>query len=357
MASSSPASHGQLLRSYPPHPYLLANLSSDKRTNGRAPLQPRDVQIHTSSLSHAHGSALIRVGDTTVICGVRGEILPVESIPNYRSRDTLAAVSSTSDPKTLGAKELKDYDLLVPNIELATGCAPQFLPGVPLRPLAQTLSTRVYSLLHSSRLLDVEDLEIWHNPTQAPGAEGMGTEGGGEEAEESNPELKAYWTLYIDLLFISFDGNPFDAAWIAVLAALRDTKLPAARWSPDHEMVVCSRKEQPKRLRVSGLPVSCTSAVFREKEISLVGRGHEGRHWLWLTLIGLRRASARSRSRWLWITAEGRPGSEALKSWEAPLLGIRKSENTLAWLSEDGRTFTRPSPEGCTTVYRSERVR
>ena len=283
MASSSLKFSRSNFAKLSPHPYLLANLTDDKRTNGRAPLQSRDLQIHTSSLSHAHGSALVRTGDTTVICGVRGELLPVTSIPNFRPRGTLAAVASTTDPKALGARELKDYDLLVPNIELATGCAPQFLPGVPPTTLAQTLSTRVYSLLHSSGLLDVEDLEVWHTPARDDEDGRMETEDGenADNREETQPELMAYWTLYIDLLFISLDGNPFDAAWVAVLAALRDTTLPTARWDPDSETVVCSRKEQPKKLRVSGLPVACTSAVFQEKEVSFVGStAAEGRHWL-----------------------------------------------------------------------------
>src|SRR5690349_16853240 len=74
-----------------PHPYLLRNLSPadpsstpPARTNGRAPREPRPVHINASSLSHAHGSALVRTGDTTVICGVRGEILPVTQIPLFR---------------------------------------------------------------------------------------------------------------------------------------------------------------------------------------------------------------------------------------------------------------------------------
>lgn len=186
----------------------------------------------------------------------------------------------------LGRGELRDYDLLVPNIELATGSAPQFLPGVPPTALAQTLATRVYSLLHSTGLVGVEDLRVWSKPG---GGEGEDTEmeGAGEVKEEQDgleeeDRVVAYWVLYIDLLFVSFDGNPFDAAWAAVVAALRNTSLPVARWDPEREMVVCSRTEK-KQLNVRGLPVACTAAVFEEKELGEVGTGVvEGRHWLLL---------------------------------------------------------------------------
>jgi exosome complex component RRP43 len=247
------------------------------------------VQINVSSLSHAHGSALVRTGDTTVICGVRGEILPVGQIPQFRppsSQQQQQEQEQEQDGSSAaGRRELKEYDLLVPNIELATGSAPQFLPGVPPTPLAQTLSTRVYSLLHATGLVRAEDLRVWYMPPAAA-AEGEqdqggrmeGVEGSGEDAEAREQQLVAYWVLYIDLLFISFDGNPFDAAWAAVVAALKDTKLPAARWDPDREMVVCSRTET-KKLDVRGLPVACSAAVFLEKEH---GEPGEGRHWLLL---------------------------------------------------------------------------
>lgn len=257
-----------------PHPYLLANLepSNDDvppaRSNGRSPEQVREPSVNLSSLSHAHGSSLVRVGDTTVICGVRAETIQTSNIPNYRAANN--------------ESELKDYDLLVPNIELATGSSPQFLPGGPPTTLAQTLSTRVYSLLHSSKLLDAADLRIWHTtPEDAlAGADDdrMDQDEDEEDDEFAHPESKvvAYWVLYIDIFFISFDGNPFDAAWAATLAALRDTKLPQARYDPDRELVVCSRND-PKPLSVSGLPISCTASVFTGKETD---RPTEGKYWL-----------------------------------------------------------------------------
>ncbi|KAL2181006.1 ribosomal protein S5 domain 2-type protein [Thermothelomyces heterothallicus CBS 202.75] len=297
-----------------PHPFLLRNLTSaagpdrpPARTNGRSTQETRPLLVKSSSLSHAHGSALVRLGDTTVLCGVRGELLPVERIPGFRpvpAEERRAAAAGggdggdgdgDGDGSGVGRGELKDYDLLVPNIELATGSAPQFLPGAPPTVLAQTLSTRLYSLLHSTGLVRVRDLRVWSSPGPGPqrqkgedvrmgGAEeeGGGREDGDVEKEEEEDRVVAYWVLYIDLLFVSFDGNPFDAAWAAVVAALRDTSLPVARWDPEREMVVCSRTEK-RKLNVTGLPVACTAAVFEEKDLGEVGTGTaEGRHWLLL---------------------------------------------------------------------------
>ncbi|KAI9701243.1 MAG: hypothetical protein M1836_001912 [Candelina mexicana] len=232
-----------------PHPFLLAHLTPTEpiRPNGRSPNSFRSPILNTSSLSHTSGSAVVRVGDTAVVCGVRGEILLASNVPGYRVESSTQASSND---------DIVELDLLVPNIELSTGCSPAHLPGLPPSPLAQTLSQRILSLLHSSKLVKAEDLRIWHTPPMSPEA---------ETAEESPPEseVKAFWCLYIDILFISLDGNPFDAAWAAVIAALRDTKLPYAWWDIDREMILCSDQvSQASRLQLTGMPMAATFAVF-----------------------------------------------------------------------------------------------
>lgn len=217
---------------------------------------------------------------------MRGEILPVTSIPQFRP-PTLYDVEQQQDTEAsvgLGRGELKDYDLLVPNIELATGCAPQFLPGVPPTTLAQKLSTRVYSLLHSCNVVDPKDLRIWYHPPQATADDDDKMDEDEDDIADKavKPELKAYWVLYIDLLFISFDGNPFDAAWTAVMAALKDTKLPVVKWDPDREIGVSQSRTATKALNITGLPVSCTAVVFLEKEHAEGGEAHKNKYWMLL---------------------------------------------------------------------------
>lgn len=259
-----------------PHPYLLANLdpSDDAppaRSNGRSPTEVRPTTVNLSSLSHAHGSAVVRMGDTTVICGVRGETIQTSNIPHYRE----------SNKET----EIKDYDLLVPNIELATGSSPQFLPGGPPTTLAQTLSTRIFSLLHSTKLVQPNDLRIWHSRPEEEMAsqedkmeeDNEDEEKDDEDTEREKKQVVAYWVLYIDIFFISFDGNPFDAAWAATLAALRDTKLPQGRFDPDRELIVCSRTAEPRSLTLRGNPIACTAVVFTGKDTDQLD---EGRYWL-----------------------------------------------------------------------------
>lgn len=195
------------------------------------------------------------MGDTTVVCGVRAEILRAEDAAGYRS-------SNVDDAQS----EAQALDLLVPNVELATGCSPEFLPGAPPSKKAQDLVSRIYGLLHASNVIRSEDLRIW-GPKPADGG-GVPDDGEAmEEDKEEELEIKGFWTLYIDILFISLDGNPFDAAWAAVIAALRDVKLPKARWDIDNARIVCDDEiSSAKKLSLNGLPVAVTAAVFGSKE-------------------------------------------------------------------------------------------
>lgn len=254
-----------------PHPYLLAHLqpssstSKSSRANGRSPTQFRPSHINNGSLTHAEGSAVVRIGDTAVVCGIRGEILLASDVGGFR--DT---IEPSSRP---GYNEAKELDLLVPNIELATGCSPAFMPGQPPSTLAQSLSTKVYSLLHSSSIVNSEDLRIWYQPPNLSDQDKMDED---EEEETLQAEVKGFWVLYIDILFISLDGNPFDAAWAAVVSALKDVRLPKATWDPDREMILCEDAvSESKKLRLHGLPIAITSLVFRAKE-----QGQDRKHWI-----------------------------------------------------------------------------
>lgn len=243
-----------------PAPFLQAHLKqpSPSRPSGRAPEEFRKPTINTGSLTHSNGSAVVRVGDTAVVCGVRAEVLLAADVPHPPNED--------ADEEDL----ISDLGLLVPNLELSTGCSPAHLPGNAPGTLAQSLSYRILSLLHASQMIRPDDLRITHAEPQT-----------GEDGSDDEPRVvtKAYWTLYLDILCIALDGNPFDAAWSAVLAALADTSLPTAWWDPDREMVLCSPvKSASHKLQLANLPISATFAVF--STASPLKQHHEAEAWI-----------------------------------------------------------------------------
>ena len=140
--------------------YLLAHLKPQdnkappRRANGRSSPQFRRPLINTNSLTYCNGSAVVRIGDTACVCGVRAEILRYEDVPNPPRVDLSSASDSDEsrdDVRTADeAAEISSLHLLVPNIDLGTtGCSPSIPPGQAPSALAQSLSQRLYSLLTS----------------------------------------------------------------------------------------------------------------------------------------------------------------------------------------------------------------
>ncbi|TKA27599.1 hypothetical protein B0A50_04431 [Salinomyces thailandicus] len=243
-----------------PGPFLHAHLKQPEpvRPSGRAPEEGRNPTINTGSLTHSNGSAVVRVGDTAIVCGVRAEILLASDVPR---------------PPSDNAKEadlIEQLGLLVPNVELSTGCSPAYLPGNPPGTHAQSLSYRVNSLLNESNLIPLKDLTIEYDEPAA------------EEAvldEGPTTVVKAYWALYIDILCIALDGNAFDAAWLAVLAALQSTTLSKAWWDADREAILCSPlAADAHKVRLTSLPLASTFAVF--STASPLKQRHQGESWV-----------------------------------------------------------------------------
>ncbi|KAL8998777.1 MAG: hypothetical protein Q9169_002227 [Polycauliona sp. 2 TL-2023] len=300
---SLPPSHFAKLA---PRSYLHAHLSSPdgRRPSGRLPHEARKAQINTGSLTHCHGSAVVRAGDNAVVCGIRAEILNASDIVDYkpvtrfeeleqRHGRGLSKHAEVRDrdvrrqSRTEDAEEMAHLSLLVPNVELSTGCSPSYLPGMPPSTEAQSLSHRVLTLLHTSQLLLMDDLRIWYHPPStssftmqqppseapdAPQATSMSLDIPNDstttdEEDAQHPEIKAYYTLHITLLVLSLSGPPFSTIWTALLAALCNTRLPKAWWDADRQSVICSPLVSDARpLTLNGLPLAMSCGVFNTEK-------------------------------------------------------------------------------------------
>ena len=74
-------------------------------------------------------------------------------------------------------------------------CSSKFRPGPPSEQ-AQAVSEAINRVLKESKVLDLKDLCI--------------------------EEGKAVWVLYVDAVCVAYDGNIFDAALAAIMAALNN---------------------------------------------------------------------------------------------------------------------------------------
>ncbi|RMZ85951.1 hypothetical protein DV737_g134, partial [Chaetothyriales sp. CBS 132003] len=280
-----------------PAALLHAHLSQTPplRPSRRQPTEPRPIDLNVGALTHTQGSALVRIGATTIVCGVRAEILPVADIPSYRAvkkdkwgeEENGSNDDDGSDDDGDGDDgdgddgdsddgdgddgdsddgdgdddddDLRVYRLVVPNLELSTGCSPLHPANAAPSVEAQSISQRLLSLLHSSRLVRQADLEVSHTldpvEVQQPGLVPDGP----------RRQLKAFWVLYVDMVCLSHggSGSVFDAAWLAMYAALRHTRLPKAVWDADAKQVFCSPDvREATALRLRGMPVPLSFGVF-----------------------------------------------------------------------------------------------
>ncbi|XP_003494065.1 exosome complex component RRP43-like [Bombus vosnesenskii] len=196
------------------HPvkYLQDHLAQDIRPDGRQFLSFRPISVNISSITHADSSAIFKIGNTTVVCGIKAE---------------LAA------PKA----ESPECGYIVPNIELPPLCSPKFRPGPP-SDQAQVITKLVENILRNSAAIDLKDLCVYKG--------------------------KLVWVLYCDLVCINYDGSIIDACIGALTATLSTLTLPETLYNVETGRVSVN---STKRIRflVKALPVSITFAIFNDQ--------------------------------------------------------------------------------------------
>ncbi|CAE6486220.1 unnamed protein product [Rhizoctonia solani] len=210
-----------------PRTYFERFIAEGYRPDGRKADTWRDVRINVGSISTANGSSLVRIGDSTIVCGVKAEIAE----PDLERPNEGFIVPNLDLPAILAVLTPL---LLVPNLDLPAICSPKFRPGPPAEE-AQMLSEKISDILTSSNAIDPKTLCIH------PG--------------------KAAWVIYVDAVCINYDGNILDATMLAVLAALQNAKIPVATYDPDTERTTCSRTETVP-LALTHMPITTSFGVF-----------------------------------------------------------------------------------------------
>ncbi len=158
--------------------YIHKLASEGTRIDGRDFDEVRTIKIKTGFIQRADGSALVELGDTKVLVGVKIE--PGEPFP-----------------------DTPDMGIMTTNVELVPLASPTFEPGPPSEEAIE-LARVVDRGIRESHTIDMEKLVI-------------------EEGEK-------VWVVFIDMHVLDYHGNLFDACGIAALAALNDATVPAERF-------------------------------------------------------------------------------------------------------------------------------
>jgi len=180
----------------------LGNLAeAGKRADGRKFDEFRKIEIETGVVSKAEGSARVKIGNTQVLVGIKMDV--GEPYPDSPDSGVLSTAA-----------------------ELVPLASPDFESGPP-REDAIELARVVDRGVRESEVVQVDKLCI------EPG--------------------EKVWIVFIDIHVLDYDGNLFDAASLAALAALFTAKVPVVRFELGEE-------DYP--LPLSDPPVSCTSVKY-----------------------------------------------------------------------------------------------
>lgn len=170
--------------------------------------------MNVNSIGTADGSAVVKYGETTVVCGIKAEL----------------AVPKATDP---------DSGYVVPNVELTPLCSPKYRPGPPTDEV-QVFSKNLMDILVNSNCINTKDLCI--------------------EKE------KLVWVLYCDVSCFNYDGSLLDAATLALMGALHTCTLPKVIYDSNTQTYKVDDGSRWK-LNVKSLPVSTTFMVFDDSTV------------------------------------------------------------------------------------------
>ncbi|XP_030010070.1 exosome complex component RRP43 [Sphaeramia orbicularis] len=192
-----------------PLEYHRSFLKENCRSDGRELSEFRTTTLNIGSISTSDGSALVKIGNTTVICGIKAELAnPTVESPG------------------------KGY--MVPNVDLPPLCSSRFQAGPPGEQ-AQAASQFIVDVIESSEMIQTEDLCIERG--------------------------KLCWVLYCDLMCLDYDGNVLDACIIALLAALKNTQLPEVKINTETCLPEVT-SEKKHRLKIYRHPVGASFGIF-----------------------------------------------------------------------------------------------
>ncbi|EQD52924.1 exosome complex RNA-binding protein, partial [mine drainage metagenome] len=157
--------------------YILQKIKKEGlRADGRKLDEMRKVTIQTNFIPRAAGSAVVTLGRTKVVCGVKIEAgEPFPDTPNQ--------------------------GVLTTNVELLPMAFPTFEAGPPSEDSIE-IARVVDRGIRESKMIDLQKLVV--------------------------EPAKQVWIVFIDIDVIDFDGNLIDACTIAAVSALSTAVVPGS---------------------------------------------------------------------------------------------------------------------------------
>ncbi|XP_057721832.1 uncharacterized protein LOC130935921 isoform X1 [Arachis stenosperma] len=178
-----------------PLKYFERHLAEAIRPDGRSLGKARDTTVVLGAVASANGSALVKIGSTTMLTAIKMEVMT----PSLESPDEGCIA----------------IDFHMPPI-----CSPIVRPGRPAE-AAPVISKQLSDTISSSGSIDLKELSLVTG--------------------------KAAWMAYLDVYCLDADGALFDAALLSAVAALSHLQIPAVAMNDDGKIVLLSEDDGQKK--------------------------------------------------------------------------------------------------------------
>ncbi|MEM0201091.1 MAG: exosome complex protein Rrp42 [Candidatus Micrarchaeaceae archaeon] len=185
--------------------FLNERIALGKRDDNRDPMSYRNISFELNEIPNAEGSALVKLGNTKVLTGIKIDLSePMKDTPNDGNITTSAELLPMADDS---------YDV-----------------GPPT-PFGIEFARVVDRAIRAAGVIDTEKLFI-------------------EEGK--------VWSVFVDMYVLNNDGNLFDAGLLSSMAALLTCKLPKYE---DQKVI----REAMGKLPTKNITTSCTFVKFSKK--------------------------------------------------------------------------------------------
>jgi exosome complex component RRP42 len=179
--------------------YVKELLAKKVREDSRDMFSFRPIKLNSGLIEHAEGSAQVELGATKVLCGIK-----------------LSAGEPMHDTPDLGSMAVMAELLPLASANYETG---------PPSPSSIELARVVDRGIRAAECIDLASLFI---------------------------EDKKVWCVYLDLYVLNYDGNLFDAGYLAAMSALLNARMPkyedgAIVWS-----------DRSRKLKINNIATSTT---------------------------------------------------------------------------------------------------
>lgn len=205
-----------------PLAFLERHLRESVRPDARRLAEARPTTVALGAVSSAHGSALVRLGDTAMLASIKLEVMSPSA-------------------------ETPDQGSVAVEFHMPPICSPLVRPGRPAE-AAPVISKALEDVLMSSGMLNLKELCLISG--------------------------KASWVAYLDVYCLNADGSLFDAALISVVAAFTHLEIPLVSVGDDGRVFTVGGNEgkskyelvnrEKRKLTLGDIPFPLTCALHKD---------------------------------------------------------------------------------------------